>query len=212
MKPLKKMSRLTVAALVGACALATTLFAHEATYVANMTGDQVINPDFTMGSGSTATGFLRLQSDEITQVFDVLELTVHGISPSDLDQSHGPNNTAIHIRFDTSGQGGGPADDPIVIDLGWYIGAGFGALTATADGFQVTISGEVLEIQGAYMMTNDTGMTPADVLTAVEDGLTYIQIHTVAHPDGDIRGPLEPETVPTENATWGVVKQKFSAK
>jgi len=182
--------------------------AHETVYSAILDGDQVVNPDGSIGVDTDATGILEMQADEHTEVFDVYELTVDGIFIDDLDHSHGPNGTAFHIRL-----GGATERGPIVIDLGWYIGAGFGAITPTATGFSATVSAVLLSQQGAYDMTGTTGLSPHDVIHEMEEGNTYIAVHTHDHHDGEIRGSLEPvEETPTDRATWARVKATFQAR
>jgi hypothetical protein len=102
---------------------------------------------------------------------------------------------------------------PMVIDLGWYIAAGFGTLTPTATGFHVLVSGIVTEMQGAYDMTGTTGMTPGDVFHAMEDGHCYVQVHTTQHPHGEIRGQLLPQSiVSSESESFGAMKAKYQGQ
>lgn len=199
-------------ALVILAAGATAAGAHEVLYHAMLDGDQVVNGDGSMGSGSLATGHLSLQSDEDLLIFDVLEFDVAGLHLADLDYSHGPNGTAIHVHFDSMAVGGGHQSaggmhhDPIVIDLGWYLRE-FGTLVDTPTGMHGTVSGLLTGVQGNYDMTAATGLTPEDVMMAVEMGQTYIQVHSISHPDGDIRGAIMPEdATPVEQSTWGAIK------
>lgn len=191
----------------------TPVRAHEVLYTAMLDGHQVINSDGSQGSGSLATGNLSLQSDEDLLIFDVLEFNVEGLHLADLDNSHGPNGTAIHVHFDEMAAGGGGHTaqrgvhhDPIVIDLGWYLRE-FGSLADTPTGMHGTVSGLLTSLQGDYDMTATTGLTPGDVLMAVEMGQTYIQVHSISHPEGDIRGAILPEdATPVQLTTWGAVK------
>jgi hypothetical protein len=174
-------------------------------YTATLDGTQVVNPDGSMGTGSAATGTMEMQTDEHTLLFDVFHLTVDGISIDDL-QGQGPNGTAYHVRLGHADENG-----PIAIDLGWYVDAGFGTITPTGSGFTVTITGILESIQGLYDMEGTTGLTPEDVLHELEEGHGYVQVHTAAFPDGEIRGALLPEKeTPAESSSWGRLKLEYS--
>lgn len=196
-----------------AAALATGVSAHEVLYTATLDGSQVVNEDGTTGSGSTATGDLEMQADEDLLIFDVLEFDVEGLHLADLDYTHGPNGTAIHVHL---GDGSGGHEklaagmhDPIIIDLGWYFRE-FGTLVDTPTGMHGTVSGILTAIQGSYDLTTATGLTPTQVMTALEDGLAYIQVHSIAHPHGDIRGAItHHDPIPVRQATWSSLKADF---
>jgi hypothetical protein len=178
---------------------AAPVLAHEVALVATLDGAQA-------GTTSTAIGHLDMQIDEHALVFDVLDLTVDGIFIGDLDNNHGVNGTAIHIMLEAH-----PLrhEDPIAIDLGWYISAGFGTLTPTATGFHATISGVLTAIQGLYDMQTETGKTPAEVFHEMEHGASYIAIHTTSFPDGEIRGHITTPPVSVDVESWGSVKSRF---
>jgi hypothetical protein len=191
-------------ALCGIAVLAAPAAAHEVAYTCDLNGANVVPP-----SGSTATGHAELEADEHALVFDILTFTIDGIFPADLDNSHGANATAIHVH-QMGHHGAASLHDPILIDLGWYISAGFGTMTATATGMDITISGVLTGIQGAYDMETATGLTPDDVFHEMEHGSTYIQVHTLTHPSGAIRGNLVPEMPVSVDATsWGEVKSAY---
>jgi hypothetical protein len=184
---------------------AAPALAHDVLYHAHLGEAEVVNPDGSMGTGSTAHGMFEMQADEHSLAFDVFELTVDGIFVDDLDPSFGPNGTAFQIHWGAPGVNG-----PMLIDLGWYVDAGFGSLTPTATGFTVAISGIVTAMQGAYDMEGTTGLTPEDVFVEMEAGNTYVTVRTHAFPGGEIRGQLEPEhETPVLTVSWGAVKSRY---
>lgn len=189
-------------ALAGLCTVAGSVaHAHEVAFDAHLDEDQVVSP-----TGSAATGHLHLSTDEHSGLFDVHEFDVEGIFVGDLSNAHGPNNTAFHVHLGDPGTNG-----PILIDLHWYVNAGFGTITPTATGFHVVMTGLLTAVQGLYDMTAATGLTPDDVFAEMEEGHTYVQVHTTAFPEGEIRGQLIPDTtVGVEPATWSTVKLQFA--
>lgn len=181
-------------------AVATQASAHELTFTGNLDGAQA-------GNDSDSTGEIHFQTDEHSQVFDVLSFHVEGILLENLDRSHGPNATAFHVHLAEAGAGrhGG-----ILIDLGWYVDAGFGTITPTASGFDVEISGILTSVQGAYDLTAATGLTPEDVFLELEEGNGVVIVHSLDYPMGEIAGRLVPDDpTPTSTTTWGELKAGF---
>jgi hypothetical protein len=198
-RSLRTQPSAVIALSLAAALTAAPAAAHEVALVAMLDGAQA-------GSGSTATGTLDMQIDEHSAVFDVLSLAVDGIFVGDLDNNHGVNGTAIHVHLDAHGL---RHEDPMLIDLGWYINAGFGTITPTATGFQATISGVLTGVQGLYDMQTETGLTPDDVFHEMEMGETYIIVHTASHPSGEIRGHITTPPVSVDAESWGSVKSRF---
>jgi hypothetical protein len=177
--------------------------AHEVLLHGHLDGAQA-------GTDSDAIGTIEMQTDEHSGAFDVLSFDVEGIFEDDLDRSHGPNLSAFHVHLmeEAPARHGG-----IVIDLGWYVDAGFGTLTPTATGFHVEISGILTEIQGAYDMTGTTGLTPEDVMHHLNEGLGLVVVHTLDYPEGEIAGMLVPEQeTPTVESSWGTLKVVYAEK
>jgi hypothetical protein len=112
----------------------------------------------------------------------------------------------VHIAWgDPSSTG------PILIDLQWYVNAGFGALAATPGGFDLALSGVLTAQQGLYDMSGTTGLTPEQVIEdAAENGEAYIIVYTDDHPDGEIRGQLILEAhTAVEPTRWGLIKALY---
>lgn len=192
-------------ALSAIALFATSALAHEVHYHAHLGEAEVVNSDGTLGTGSAATGHLEMAADEHELVFDVLGFEVDGIFVADLDESFGPNESAFQILWGAPGSNG-----PVLIDLGWYVDAGFGSITPTGTGFTVSISGILTSVQGAYDMEGATGLTPEAVFGELEAGNAYITVRTHAFPGGEVRGQLEPEhDTPTVETSWGAVKTQF---
>lgn len=50
---------------------------------------------------------------------------------------------------------------------------------------------------------------PAEDIALLRDGQLYVNVHTVKHLGGEIRGNLSLETTPVETSTWGRVKSLY---
>ena len=128
-------------------------------------------------AGSTSTGFgtvifYTVTTDLGTKYF--FATNVFNITPADLDNTHGPNNTAFHIHRGFPGGGG-----PILIDVDFE-----GDQVESANGM-VAYGAKDLELtQGAYTAP----FTEAEILSFLDTGEAYIALHTVANPTGAIRG------------------------
>ncbi len=168
---------LTTLTLAGAAA------AHEIEFLdVPLNGDLVVlpdDPDPPSGSGSDATGIANLILDEDTADF-TFDLEVFGIFPDELDNTHGGNNSAIHIHA------GGPTErGPIIIDVQWFaLNEPGGFLTETADGFIMHAEGRVTSVQGNH----DTGFSTPEIFEFIENSTSYITVHDFRFPTGAIRG------------------------
>ena len=156
---------------------------------ASLDGSQVVLPDILrppeMGSGSAATGEARLDVDVTTLEF-AFELTVDDIDPARLHETHGDNDTAIHIHKGTP-----RANGPIVLDVHHFARVappGAGGIEAQGDGFVLRASGRLGPVQGAL----DVGFSALEIVDILlSDEGTYVAVHTsdnAVFRAGEIRG------------------------
>jgi len=96
----------------------------------------------------------------------------------ELEVEHGVRVTQAHIHCAPAGSNG-----PIVVflagfhDKGWDVdGDWIGDATAT----------------DANITNNACGSTLAEIAQAMAEGRTYANVHTVAHPAGEVRGQIQP--------------------
>ena len=128
-------------------------------------------------AGSTSSAFgtallYTVTTDLGTKFF--FATNIFGIVPADMDNTHGPNNTAFHIHRGFPGSGG-----PILIDVD-FLSDQVESATGT-----VSYGAETLNLtQGAYTAP----FTEAEILGFIQTGEAYIAVHTVSNPTGDIRG------------------------
>jgi uncharacterized repeat protein (TIGR01451 family) len=111
-------------------------------------------------TASTATGTAAVTYNNVAHTFDVT-VTVDGIAPADV--------TGFHIHRGAFGTNG-----PIIVDFAPG-GVPIAPLTPTATGFTFTATGLALNpLHEAALL----------------GGVTYVNVHTAANPDGAIRGQL----------------------
>jgi len=157
---------------------------------ARMDEARVVRPDEmsppTHGSGSEATAEVSLSVNSFTGEFS-LDLFVHGIDATLLDDSHGANETAIHVR-----KGDPTTKGLILIDAHHFAReldvAGNGVLT-TEDGFRMHANGSFNERQGRL----DVGLPPGEIIDLLRGEDVYVAIHTTGSElfrSGEIRGNL----------------------
>lgn len=164
---------------------------------ASLNGSQVVRPPAEqppkLGTGSTSTGELTLvvntgsTSLALDNTFS-LDLEVEGIRPEDLDDSHGPNRTAIHIRA-------GSADSlgPLILDVHEYAREGLpetNGVTATPNGFRLHAEGTIAEMQGLLF----TSVSLLEIIDFLRSERAYVTVYTrtkVLFREGEIRGNLE---------------------
>ena len=133
-------------------------------FTAHLTGDQEVPP-----TGSPATGMLDLRlTDNDTKLH--FRLRAEGVTR--IIQSH------IHI--------GAPGTvGPVVVFF-------FAPTPNTVDH---AITGEDFEVAGVRTAADfalPTGVTFAAFLADLRSGNTYVNIHSPAHPGGEIRGVIKP--------------------
>jgi hypothetical protein len=133
-------------------------------FTAHLTGDQEVPP-----TGSPATGMLDLRlSDNDTKLH--FRLRAEGMTR--IIQSH------IH--------NGAPGT------IGPVVGFFFAPTPNTAD---KAVTGEDFEVAGVRTAADfalPTGVTFAAFLADLRSGNTYVNIHSPAHPGGEIRGVIKP--------------------
>ena len=149
------------------CMLATILaMAGMATadelFKATMTGDQEVPPVATETSGKA---FFSLNKDETA-----IEFQLH--------VSDGVRITQSHIHCGRPGVNG-----PIIIFLGGLHAAGL-----NIDGKWVSNA----TITDTSIVNTTCGATLAAIAEQMRNGNTYANVHSVAHPGGEIRGLIEP--------------------
>ncbi len=128
------------------------------------------------GTNSSAVGAAALHYDTFTQEFD-LDLMVYGISINDL-QGAGPNDTPIHIHEGAPGVPG-----PIVFDIGH-----FASFQNDGLGIRFQLDDQLLGGPQGALPDGD----PDELEELLFDLDLYINVHTAAHPAGEIRGQIIP--------------------
>ncbi|MCC6968641.1 MAG: CHRD domain-containing protein [Phycisphaerales bacterium] len=175
-------------ALIAATTLAATgvaANAHILPYFAVLDGPQVVDPTESLATGAASIGYDH-------HGFSVeVKLYLEGIGLDDL-AGDGPNDTSIHIHKAPLGENG-----PLVVDLGWWS-------TTTLVEYEpkrlfahwrgVFIGGEQGQLWSDFI----------DNQNALYDGLLYIDIHTNAYADGEIRGQILEVPAPGAPASVGL--------
>jgi hypothetical protein len=148
-------------------------------------------PKFGTGSASTGELSLVVNTGSNSLALDnsfALDLEIEGIFPEDLDDSHGPNRTAIHIRGATVDSLG-----PVILDVHEYAREDLpetNGVTATPNGFRLHAEGTISETQGLL----DTSVTLLEILDFLRSERAYITVYTRTNSlfrDGEIRGNLQ---------------------
>ncbi len=135
--------------------------ADEETFRARLTGDQEVPPVDT-----AMTGKVKIQFDE---AFSEAEFT--------LTVNDGVRVQQAHIHCAPAGVNG-----PIIIFL-----AGFHAPGWDVDGKWISNA----RFTNANIVNTACGTTLAEIAESMRNGNTYANVHTVAHPGGEIRGVIE---------------------
>ncbi len=130
-------------------------------------------------NASTATGSATVILDNTQTMLDI-SVTFSGLANT---------YTASHIHGPAPvGMNAGVKWGFVGVPAGWVFN---GTSTAgTLSHFQVT------------------GLTATDVAN-LNNGLMYVNIHSVSFPGGEIRGQLGMNATPTFNGTWGRIKQLY---
>jgi hypothetical protein len=130
------------------------------TFTAPLLGIREVPPVMTPGSGNAQVTFL--QGDAAMQVF----LTVQNMRQV----------TLAHIHLGMPGENG-----PIVVNL-FQNPQGIDAIQPT---FLTNQTFTAQNLVGPL-----AGMSLSSLMTEVLRGNTYVNVHTITHPDGEIRGQL----------------------
>jgi CHRD domain len=131
-------------------------------FKATMTGDQEVPPVITETSGKA---FFSLSKDQTAMEFQ-------------LHVGDGVRITQSHIHCGRPGVNG-----PIIIFLGGLHAAGL-----NIDGKWVSNA----TITDTSIVNTTCGSTLAAIAEQMRNGNTYANVHSVAHPGGEIRGLIEP--------------------
>ncbi|MEM7201149.1 MAG: CHRD domain-containing protein [Planctomycetota bacterium] len=103
-------------------------------------------------------------------------LSVIGIDGSQLDKTHGGNQTAVHIHSGAPGSAG-----PFIFDSGFW-----GTRADYLGGFLMLSVGFYTQYQGAH----NTGLTTAQIVGILQSGDVFCNIHTQTYRPGEIRADL----------------------
>ena len=131
-------------------------------FKATMTGDQEVPPVVTNTTGKV---FFLLNKEETAMEFQ-------------LHVSDGVRVTQSHIHCAPGGVNG-----PIIIFL-----AGFHDRGWDVDGKWVSSA----TVTNANITNTSCGATLSAIAQAMRDGRTYANVHSVAHPGGEVRGQIAP--------------------
>jgi hypothetical protein len=181
-RSLSVVPKLTVTALAIATALMLPVpaaYAIPITFVADLTGVNEVPPVVSPG-----TGFAAVVLDPTAQTLQV-NVTFSGLTS---------NTNAAHIHCCTPlGMNAGVATTvpafpgfPLGVTSGTYSSVVFDLTQAT--------------IYNPVFITSQGGTIPlaeAALIAGIVNGMTYLNIHTVNNPGGEIRGQLEPVPEPT---------------
>ncbi len=184
--------RLLAALAIVSLGLMSTAQADVVSYVANLDGasEAVPNP-------SPGTGFVQVDIDAVAHTMHILA-SFSGLTG---------NVTAAHIHAPTMAAGTGTA--------------GVATTTPTFAGFPSGVTAGVYEItldmtmasnyNAAYVTANGgtTATAEAALFQAIAEGKAYFNIHSSVYGGGEIRGFLTPNSVSTEDSTWGQVKALY---
>lgn len=134
-------------------------------FAASLSGDQEVPPVIGMPGGTVAlaagTAAFAANAAETEIVYVV---NVEGIDAAEITQAH------LHVA--PAGENG----PPVVFLTG-------------ARPITLPISGTLTD---ASILPNDVGVaTIADLVAAMEAGNVYVNVHTMDHPDGEIRGQID---------------------
>lgn len=143
-------------------------------FVAILTGDQESTPN-----DSEAIGTAELTVDLGADTYDA-DLAVPGIAQDQL-LDVGALNSPVHLHLGAPGE-----DGPVVLNLG-----ADGTISDLPDGvpgngFQLNVDdGDFDDIRSADFADD------ADLLQALEEGNAYFNVHTIAFPNGEVRGQTQ---------------------
>ena len=181
-RSLSVVAKFTVTPLVIAAALTLPVpaaYAIPITFVANLTGANEVPP-----VASPGTGFAAVVLDPTAQTLQV-NATFSGLTS---------NTSAAHIHCCAPlGTNAGVATT-VPAFPGFPLGVTFGTYSSVV--FDLTQP----TIYNPAFVTLEGGTIPlaeAALIAGIQNGQTYLNIHTMINPGGEIRGQLEPVPEPT---------------
>ena len=186
-RSLSVVPKLTVTALAIATALMLPVpaaYAIPVTFVGNLTGANEVPP-----VPSPGTGLATVVLDSTAQTIQI-NATFSGLTS---------NTNAAHIHCCAPlGTNAGVATT-VPAFLGFPLGVTSGSYSSAV--FDLTQPA----IYNAAFVTLQGGLTQAEaaLIAGIENGTTYLNIHTVNFPGGEIRGQLEPVPEPTTLLLFG---------
>ncbi len=164
---------------------ASVVRAHVIPYFAVMDAQQVVDPTDSLATGACSIGY-----DHHGFSMEV-KLYLEGISLEDLS-ADGPNGTSIHIHKAVFGENG-----PLVIDLGWWF-------PTTLEEYEPN---RIFAHWQGVFIGGEQGNVWSDFVDnqfALYDGHLYVDVHTTAYPNGEIRGQILEVPAPGAMAMMGV--------
>ena len=186
-RSLSVVPKLTVTALAIATALMLPVpaaYAIPVTFVGNLTGANEVPP-----VPSPGTGLATVALDSTAQTIQI-NATFSGLTS---------NTNAAHIHCCAPlGTNAGVATT-VPAFLGFPLGVTSGSYSSAV--FDLTQPA----IYNPAFVTLQGGLTQAEaaLIAGIENGTTYLNIHTVNFPGGEIRGQLEPVPEPTTLLLFG---------
>jgi hypothetical protein len=145
-----------------------------AVFVANLTGDQEPPPGGPVVTDASGSGVVELSDDEtsLSYVVDLQGLDLGGL----LTEDTADDIVGMHIHNAPAGVNGS-----IV----------FGIIHPSQDADRiVTIAGNTIRVEGVWTAADPSNQTLASQLAALKSGSLYLNVHTVAHGGGEIRGQI----------------------
>jgi hypothetical protein len=184
--------RLLATAAIVTLGVISTAQAAVVAYVATLDGASEQTPNASAG-----TGFVQVDIDAVAHTMHILA-TFSGLTGS---------VTAAHIHAPTLVAGTGTAG--VATTTPTF--AGFPA-GVTVGSYEITLDMTLASSYNASYVTANGGTmgnAEAALFQAIADGKAYFNIHSNVYPAGEIRGFLAPNTVSTEDSTWGQVKALY---
>jgi hypothetical protein len=180
------------ASLNAALCMSCFIFAPRAEAAVFMFGANLAGPNEVPPVASPGTGSALVTVDNVADTMRV-QLTFAGLTS---------NSTAAHIHCCAPLGTNAPVATTTPAFVGFPTGVTSGSLDQTYD---MTLAGSY---SAAFLSSNggSTATAFSTLLTGLEAGQTYLNIHTVNHPGGEIRGQLS--AVP-EPVTWALMLVGF---
>jgi CHRD domain-containing protein len=186
-RSLSAVPTLLVAALAIATALmlpASAAHAIPMTFVGNLAGANEVPP-----VASPGTGFAAVVLDPTAQTIQI-NATFSGLTS---------NDTAAHIHCCAPlGTNAGVATT-VPAFPGFPLGVTFGTYVSPV----LDLTQPLIYNPAFVTMQGGLSQAEAALIAGIENEMTYLNIHTMNNPGGEIRGQLEPVPEPTTLLLWG---------